>query len=36
MFLTTGIFLLLLSVLYGLAWYAIRMIRNWPPEVEAR
>jgi uncharacterized membrane protein len=36
MFLTTGIFLLLLSVLYGLAWYAIRMIRNGPPEFEAR
>lgn len=32
MFLTTGIFLLLISVLYGTAWYAIAMIRNWPAD----
>lgn len=30
MFLTTGIFLLLLGTFYGLAWYAARMIRAWP------
>jgi uncharacterized membrane protein len=31
MFLTTSIFLLLISMLYGLAWYAVRMIRAWGP-----
>lgn len=30
MFLTTGIFLLLMGMLYGLAWYGIRLIRTWP------
>jgi uncharacterized membrane protein len=34
MFLTTGIFLLLISMLYGLAWYAIRLIRGWDPGAE--
>jgi uncharacterized membrane protein len=30
MFMTTGIFLLLITMLYALAWYAIRLIRTWP------
>jgi uncharacterized membrane protein len=34
MFLTTGIFLLLMAMLYGVAWYAVRMIRSWPSSAD--
>ena len=32
MFLTTGIFMLLISMFYGLGWFTVHMLRTWPAD----
>ncbi len=36
MFLTTGIFMLLIGMFYGIGWFSVRLIRSWPAKPQIK